>query len=199
MASSSAPRRPSRHAPAKAPAHPRPWARFPARALVKNRPKFEDSILDPKFRLLRSVFAMLNERVARIQFKKVSNNRAKFLTSGHIRAVQIESEIDRMFECLGVLLSQGSQRFFTRVIRMLRPKPHRKSTFINLDQIPCSVQEISKYTPSDETIWRSIRSVTLQRLTREFFYTTRLVWVISSPTLIHCRSEGDAMFATPKL
>ncbi|KAJ7196156.1 hypothetical protein C8J57DRAFT_1106994, partial [Mycena rebaudengoi] len=30
--------------------------------------------------------------------------------------------------------------------------------------------EVSNYTPSDETIWKSIRSVTLRRLTREFFW-----------------------------
>jgi hypothetical protein len=138
--------------------------------IIKERQKYENNILDPKFRLVRAVFAMLNERVARVQFKKVSDNRALFLRSEPIRTVEIDTEIDLMFECPGILLSQGSQRFFTKVIRMLRPKPHRNSTFINLDRIRCSVQEVSNYTPSDETIWKSIRSATLQRLTREFFW-----------------------------
>ncbi|KAJ7310776.1 hypothetical protein DFH08DRAFT_625475, partial [Mycena albidolilacea] len=31
-------------------------------------------------------------------------------------------------------------------------------------------QEISKYNPSDEMIWKSVRSVTLHRLTRDFFW-----------------------------
>lgn len=41
---------------------------------------------------------------------------------------------------------------------------------MNLDRIRCSVQEISNYAPSNENIWRSIRSVTLQRLTQEFLW-----------------------------
>ncbi|KAJ6451182.1 hypothetical protein C8R45DRAFT_848593, partial [Mycena sanguinolenta] len=45
-----------------------------------------------------------------------------------------------------------------------------KTTLINLDRICCSVQEVCGYTPTNETIWRSIRSVTLQRLTREFMW-----------------------------
>jgi hypothetical protein len=78
--------------------------------------------------------------------------------------------LNATFECPGVLLSQGSQRSFTKIIRSLRPKPHRNSTFINLYRIRCAVEEISMYSPSDETIWRSVRSVTLQRLTREFLW-----------------------------
>jgi hypothetical protein len=46
----------------------------------------------------------------------------------------------------------------------------RKSTFINLDRIRWSVQEISKYTPTDEAVWRSIRDMTLQRLTRKLLW-----------------------------
>ncbi|KAJ7278743.1 hypothetical protein C8J57DRAFT_1059528 [Mycena rebaudengoi] len=75
-----------------------------------------------------------------------------------------------MFECLGIPLSHGSQRLFTRILRKLHPKTEWKSTFMNLDRIQCSVEEISKYTPSDEMVWKSVRSVTLQRLTREFFW-----------------------------
>jgi hypothetical protein len=102
------------------------------------------------------VFAALNERVARIQLKKVSLNKAKFLTSEQIRSIEIDTEIDLSFECPGVPLSQGSQRFFYKVIQKLRPRPHRKATFINLDRIRCAVAEFSKYTPSDEMIWKSI-------------------------------------------
>ncbi|KAJ7289411.1 hypothetical protein C8J57DRAFT_1046312, partial [Mycena rebaudengoi] len=80
------------------------------------------------------------------------------------------------FECPGILLSQGSQRYFTKVIKMLHPRPDQKSTFTNSNR---SVEEISKYTPSDEMIWKSIRSETLQHLAREFFwrciYTTSRV------------------------
>jgi hypothetical protein len=74
-----------------------------------------------------------------------------------------------MFDCPGILISQGSQRSFTKIIWILRPKPHRKSSFINLDRIRYSVQDVCNYTPSDD-IWKSIRSATFQRLTREFFW-----------------------------
>jgi hypothetical protein len=122
---------------------------FLLRVLVKERQKFENNILDPRFLLLRAVFAKVNERVARIQFKKVSNNHESYVWSDPSLTIQIDSEIDLMFECPGVFLSQGSQRFFTKTIRMLCPTPYRKSTFINLDRIRCSVEEISKYAPSD--------------------------------------------------
>ena len=122
------------------------------------------------FRLLRAVFARLNERTARIQFKKVSDNHARSLENDHTGTSKVDTEVDLMFECPGILLLQGSQKFFTKVIRKLQSKPQRQSTVISLDRIRCSVQELSKYTPSDETIWKSIRSVTTQRLTREFFW-----------------------------
>ncbi|KAJ7096187.1 hypothetical protein C8R44DRAFT_749032 [Mycena epipterygia] len=43
---------------------------FLAGTLVKERENFENDLLDPKFRLLNAVFAGLNERVTRIQFKE---------------------------------------------------------------------------------------------------------------------------------
>jgi hypothetical protein len=47
------------------------------RALVKERQKFENNILDANFH--QAVFAQLNERTGRTQFKKVSINPAKLL------------------------------------------------------------------------------------------------------------------------
>ncbi|KAJ7243831.1 hypothetical protein B0H12DRAFT_1022826 [Mycena haematopus] len=75
-----------------------------------------------------------------------------------------------MFELSGIPLAGGSQRLFTKIIRKLESRPKRKSTFINLDRIRCSIEEVSNYTPSDKMIWKSIRSNTLQRLTREFYW-----------------------------
>ncbi|KAJ7721206.1 hypothetical protein B0H16DRAFT_1335464, partial [Mycena metata] len=51
-----------------------------------------------------------------------------------------------------------------------RPKPYHKSTFINLDRTRCAIEKVSGYTPSDEMIWKSIRSTTLHRLSREFLW-----------------------------
>jgi hypothetical protein len=125
---------------------------FLSRALVKQRGVFENNLLDPNFRLLRAVIAELNEGVAKIQFSKVSDNHARFLTKIRPRAVEIDTNIDIMFECPGILLSHGSQKIFYKILRSLRPRTHRKSTFINLDRIRCSIQEISKYMPTDETL-----------------------------------------------
>ncbi|KAJ7778039.1 hypothetical protein DFH07DRAFT_730956 [Mycena maculata] len=75
-----------------------------------------------------------------------------------------------MFSCPGILISQGSQRVFTKIIKGRRSKPFRKITFINLDRIRCSVQEVSDYIPTDEMIWKSIRSTNLRRLHRELFW-----------------------------
>ncbi|KAJ7763800.1 hypothetical protein B0H16DRAFT_1661741 [Mycena metata] len=58
----------------------------------------------------------------------------------------------------------------------MKAKPHRKSTFINLDRTRCAIQEISGYTPTDATIWKSIRSTNLQRLTREFLWKLGDFW-----------------------
>ncbi|KAJ7347198.1 hypothetical protein DFH08DRAFT_808957 [Mycena albidolilacea] len=102
---------------------------FLLQALVKDREKFENNMLDAKFCLLKAVFAMLNERVAQIQFKKVVDNHAKSLSTEQIRTTQVDTEIDVMFECPGVLLSQGSQRYFTKIIRKLQTKT------LNLDHI----------------------------------------------------------------
>ncbi|KAJ7228077.1 hypothetical protein C8J57DRAFT_1092762 [Mycena rebaudengoi] len=75
-----------------------------------------------------------------------------------------------MFECPGILLSHGSQRSFTKIIRDLRPQPRHKSTFISLDRIRCSIQEVSNFVPSDAMIWTSVRSITMQQLSREYFW-----------------------------
>jgi hypothetical protein len=71
-------------------------------------------------------------------------------------------------------LYTGSQRKFTKIIRSLKPVPQRKPTLIDLDRIRCAVQEISDFTPTDAMIWTSIRSGTLQRLTREFYWKSIL-------------------------
>ncbi|KAJ7269036.1 hypothetical protein C8J57DRAFT_947103, partial [Mycena rebaudengoi] len=127
-------------------------------------------ILDPSCQLLKSVIAALNERVARIQFQKVTHNEAQFLTDEAFHLVELDTQVDVMFENPGMLLCRGSQRYFTKIIKSLRTRPYRKNTFTNLDRIRCSVEEVSGHTASDETIWKSVRSVTLQCLTREFYW-----------------------------
>ncbi|KAJ6492111.1 hypothetical protein C8R45DRAFT_1053084 [Mycena sanguinolenta] len=79
-------------------------------------------------------------------------------TETALQNIKIDTEIDCMFELSGILLARGSQILFTKIIRKLEPKPIRKSTFVNLDRICCSIQEASNYTPSDSMTWKSIRS-----------------------------------------
>jgi hypothetical protein len=80
------------------------------------------------------------------------NNQAKLPTHTQMRTIEINTEIDLMFECPGIPLSQ--EKLFTKIIWRLRPKKDRTSTFVNLDRIRCSFQEIPNYTPSDEMIWK---------------------------------------------
>ncbi|KAJ6593712.1 hypothetical protein B0H19DRAFT_921444 [Mycena capillaripes] len=75
-----------------------------------------------------------------------------------------------MFNCPGIPLYGGSQRLFTKIITSLTLIPHCKSTFVNLEQICCTVEEFSNITPIDEKIWKGIRSTTFQRLTCKFYW-----------------------------
>ncbi|KAJ7815144.1 hypothetical protein B0H13DRAFT_1664210 [Mycena leptocephala] len=75
-----------------------------------------------------------------------------------------------MFTNPGILLKEGSQHLFTRVIKSMRDKPTRKSTTSNLDRIGCCVAEEFGYQPTDSTIWASIRSNNIHRLTRNFLW-----------------------------
>ncbi|KAJ6587581.1 hypothetical protein DFH09DRAFT_909629 [Mycena vulgaris] len=75
-----------------------------------------------------------------------------------------------MFANPGILLHQGSQRMFTKIIRSLKNKPTRKSATYNLDRIRCCIDETFGYQPTDGTIWTSIRSNNIHRLTRNFLW-----------------------------
>jgi hypothetical protein len=72
---------------------------FLSRALVKERQKFENDFLDPKFRQLKAVFAALNERIARVQLQKVSENQAKLLRDSNTRDVKVDQKLT---SCLSV-------------------------------------------------------------------------------------------------
>ncbi|KAJ6522914.1 hypothetical protein DFH09DRAFT_938123 [Mycena vulgaris] len=74
-----------------------------------------------------------------------------------------------MFNCPGILISQGSQQIFTKIIKGSHPEPLRKAMFINLDRTQRPVHEVSDYTPTDEMIWVSIFSTNLRQLHRELF------------------------------
>jgi hypothetical protein len=143
---------------------------FLLKTLIKDRRKSENHMLDPCFPLLKAVFAALNERVARTQFKQMTNPFPVTLGPEKCPPLEVDTEIDSTFNCPGMLISQGSQRIFTKIIKSWKTAPLRKATFINLDRIRCSVNEISGWTPTDETIWKSIRSTNLRRLHRELFW-----------------------------
>jgi hypothetical protein len=77
--------------------------------LVKDRIKYEMDMLNPGFELLQAVFAASNERSGRIQFKKVETNPAKCALSLTKINVEIDTEIDLMFNCQGIPIYRGSQ------------------------------------------------------------------------------------------
>jgi hypothetical protein len=56
---------------------------------------------------VKAVLTALKERVAKIKFKV--DNPTRFATNV---ALEVDTEIDIMFECPGVPLSEGSQRYF---------------------------------------------------------------------------------------
>ncbi|KAJ6601985.1 hypothetical protein DFH09DRAFT_1069528 [Mycena vulgaris] len=93
-------------------------------------------MLDPNFLLFKAVFAALNERVAQTQFKQATNMFPVILgiDSCSQLEVEIDTQIDLMFSCPGILISQGSQRIFTKIIKGRRSEPIRKAAFINLDR-----------------------------------------------------------------
>ncbi|KAJ6506684.1 hypothetical protein C8R45DRAFT_1050932 [Mycena sanguinolenta] len=64
-----------------------------------------------------------------------------------------------MFNCPGVLLKNGTQRYFTKAINALKPHPHRKSTEINLDRIRCSIKEVSNYTEDTQLLWKCVHNI----------------------------------------
>jgi hypothetical protein len=75
-----------------------------------------------------------------------------------------------MFNLPGVSIMSCNQRSFTKTIKSLHPTPHRKSTLINLERIRGSVEEFCDISPTDAAICKSIRTTTIQRLTRNFYW-----------------------------
>ncbi|KAJ6597762.1 hypothetical protein DFH09DRAFT_903827 [Mycena vulgaris] len=129
-------------------------------------------MLDPNLPLFKAVFAALNERGARTHFKQTTDTFPVTLNldTDLCPPLKVDTQIDLMFSCPGILISQGSQRIFTQIIKGNHSEPFRKATFINLDRIRCSIYEISEYTPTDGKIWNSIRSTNLRRTHRELFW-----------------------------
>jgi len=84
--------------------------------------------------------------------------------------ITLDTDIDFMFTTPGILLKEGNQRLFNKVIISLRDKPTRKSAAINLDRIRCCIGDDFGYQPTDSTIWTSIRSRNIHRLTRNFLW-----------------------------
>ncbi|KAJ7861304.1 hypothetical protein B0H13DRAFT_2237295 [Mycena leptocephala] len=75
-----------------------------------------------------------------------------------------------MFCTPGILLMEGSQRSFTKIIKSMREKPTRKSTTINLDRIRRCIEEVFRCRPNASAIWTSIRSNNIHCLTRNFLW-----------------------------
>ncbi|KAJ7049158.1 hypothetical protein C8F01DRAFT_1353697 [Mycena amicta] len=69
-----------------------------------------------------------------------------------------------------MLLSQGSQRTFTKVINLIQSTEIRKSTFVNLERTRETVKEIWNFNPTNEQIWNSHRAAHIPRRVRNFIW-----------------------------
>ena len=90
---------------------------FLLKTLIKKRTKSENDMLDPSFQLFKAVFAALNERVATTRFMQTT---ITFPVPADIYShppLEVDTQIDLMFSCPGILISQGSQRLFTKIIK----------------------------------------------------------------------------------
>ncbi|KAK7008287.1 hypothetical protein R3P38DRAFT_3592218 [Favolaschia claudopus] len=84
--------------------------------------------------------------------------------------ITLEVEPDLMFSPPGILLNQGTQRRFTKIIASLRTPSERKTTFTNLERTRCCLTETFEFSPSNEAIWKSLTSTNINRLTRNFLW-----------------------------
>ncbi|KAJ7751800.1 hypothetical protein DFH07DRAFT_745275 [Mycena maculata] len=141
---------------------------FLGNTFVTDRLNSENNPLIPNSQLIRSTIAALQERTGRIYFKKVNNNPAKPLKVLSPTPTLLDIQADLMSTNPGILLKEGNQRLFTKVIKSMRDKPTPKSTMSNLDRIRCSIAEVFEYQPTDSAIWTSLRSRNLTRLSRNF-------------------------------
>jgi hypothetical protein len=146
------------------------------------------------FHLLRAVFAHLNERTARVRFKMVSNNPSPNLCKPDTR-VRPKLTL-KLILCFNALESpyQRVPRGFSRRSSGICNLLHIEN--LHLWAFIVSAEEISHYTPSDEAIWRSTRSVTLQCMTVNLFGNVSITpseWVIFGPTLTCLRYAVDVI------
>ncbi|KAJ7798043.1 hypothetical protein B0H13DRAFT_1933855 [Mycena leptocephala] len=143
---------------------------FLGKALVTDGTNYENNLLGPHYQLIKCVVSALQERSGKVYFKKVDTNPAVGLQNLNPTPTTVDTQSDIMFCTPGILLMEGSQCSFTKIIKSMREKPTRKSTTINLDRIRCCIEEAFQYRPNDSAIWTSIRSNNIHRLNRNFLW-----------------------------
>ncbi|KAK6977477.1 hypothetical protein R3P38DRAFT_2810030 [Favolaschia claudopus] len=137
---------------------------------VTNRSTYENNTLDPNFPIIKSIIAHLQERSARTRFKVGKFNGLHDASSSEYLSISLDTQPDLMFSSPGILLNVGSQRLFTKMIVTMKRHSSRKSTISNLDRTRHCVNDEFNFYPSDTTIWRSLRSTDINRLTRNFLW-----------------------------
>jgi hypothetical protein len=145
-------------------------SKFLGSTLVTNRTDSESNPLDPNYQLIKCAITALQERTGRTWFKKSHINPAVELKNLQGTPTTLDTETDMMFTSPGMLLKDGNQRLFTKIIQSLGSRPHRKSTACNLARIQSSIHEQFGYEPTTAAVWSSIRSNTIHRLTRNFLW-----------------------------
>ncbi|KAK7041280.1 hypothetical protein R3P38DRAFT_2512287 [Favolaschia claudopus] len=143
---------------------------FLGSVFVTNRTVYENNALHPNFSIIKSIIALLQERSARTYFKVETFQGSCKANSSDCLSVSLDTQPDLMFTSPGILLNTGSQRLFTKIIVTLKRRSSRKSTLSNLDRARHCVNDEFDYYPSDTTIWKSLRSTDINRLTRNFLW-----------------------------
>ena len=125
----------ARELPLQAPLRIHCCSNFLGKTLVTDRTENENDPCNPLHQLIRTTISALQERSGRIYFKKVDYNPATELQYTTPTVTLIDIQPDLMFTNPGIMLQEGNQRLFTKIIRSMKEAPARKSTNSNLDRV----------------------------------------------------------------
>lgn len=153
---------------------------------VTERTFHETNMLNVNFNLLKAVFAALNERCGRIRFKKIAHNPAAVLKTQPAEAVLLDTEIDVIFNCPGVLILTGTRQYFTKVIKRLKGSPTANLRVLTLTVFAVTLKAHLAIHPLRNIYSRhSVPAISTASTTTSYesAYITFSVWAISGTTL----------------
>jgi len=141
-----------------------------AQLLITKRLDAENDMANPAFSLLNAAIAQLNEWTQKVQFKHILHNLASVNSDSPLHESEIDTTPDIMFYNPGILLRTGTQRLFSRILKMKYTSPYRKSSFVNVERVRDTISEVANHTPSNAAIWKAIRSRTFPVKIRDLLW-----------------------------